>query len=165
MTTKKLLRQQTCWAEFLSGFNFVISSTPSRENRKADLLICQLNDCSANDHNDQQQHLLQTTLISERLQISFIDLDKSETILEKVIQVNLANHYCIKLRKIISTYFLIESINTHHLSNLSIDTRDCIHQLNRLWVPDHLPLIVIREVHNQIVIGHPGYQKTVSLIT
>ena len=40
MTTKKLSRRQARWAEFLSGFNFVISYTPSRENGKADSLTC-----------------------------------------------------------------------------------------------------------------------------
>lgn len=38
MTTKKLTRRQACWAEFLSGFNFVISYTPGKENQKADSL-------------------------------------------------------------------------------------------------------------------------------
>ena len=38
MTTKKLSRRQARWAEFLSGFNFVISYTPGRENGKADSL-------------------------------------------------------------------------------------------------------------------------------
>ncbi len=40
MTTKKLSRRQVRWAEFLSGFNIVISYTPDRENRKADSLTC-----------------------------------------------------------------------------------------------------------------------------
>lgn len=52
MTTKKLSRQQTCWAEFLLGFNFVIFYTLSKKNGKADLLICQLNDCPANNYNN-----------------------------------------------------------------------------------------------------------------
>ena len=38
MTTKKLSRRQARWAEFLSGFNFVISYIPGRENGKADSL-------------------------------------------------------------------------------------------------------------------------------
>ena len=52
MTTKKLSRWQARWAEFLSGFNFVISYTPSRENRKADSLTCRPNDCPADNHDD-----------------------------------------------------------------------------------------------------------------
>ena len=49
MTTKKLSRRQVRWAEFLSGFNFVISYTLGRENGKADSLIHRQNDCLAND--------------------------------------------------------------------------------------------------------------------
>ena len=52
MTTKKLSRRQTRWAEFLSGFNFLIFYTPDRENGKADLFTCCPNDCPANDHDD-----------------------------------------------------------------------------------------------------------------
>ena len=165
MTTKKLSRRQARWAEFLSGFNFVISYTPGRENGKADSLTRRPNDCPADDRDDRQQHLLQTILPPERLEISSIDPDESETTSEKVIRANLANPYCIKLRKTISPHFFIEGINTRHLSDISIDTKGCIRQFNRFWVPDHLQLMVIKEVHDQIATGYPGYQKTVSLIT
>ena len=74
----------------------------------------------------------------ERHEISSINLDKSETTPEKEIQANLAEPYCIKLCKRISTYSSIEGINTHHLSYLSIDTKGCICQFNRLWILDHL---------------------------
>ena len=85
MTTKKLSRQQACWAEFLSRFNFVISYTLGRKNEKADLLTHQPNDCPTNNHDDQQQHLLQTIFPPEKLKISTIDLDKSKTTFERVI--------------------------------------------------------------------------------
>ena len=52
MATKKLSRWQACWAEFLSGFNFVIFYTLDRENGKADSFICQPNDCPAHDQDD-----------------------------------------------------------------------------------------------------------------
>ncbi len=109
--------------------------------------------------------MLQTILPPKRLDISSIDPDESETTPEKMIQANLIDPYCIKLRKTISTHSPIEDINTRNLSDLSIDTRGFIHQFNRIWVLDHLQLMVIREVHNQIVTSHPGYPKTVSLIT
>ncbi len=82
--------------------------------------------------------MLQTILPPERLQISSIDPDKSETIPEKVIQANLADPYCIKLCKTISIHSPIESINTRHLSDLSINSRGCICQFNHIWVLDHL---------------------------
>ena len=70
----------------------------------------------------------------------------------------------MKLHKTIKTSFPIEGINTRHLLGLFIDAKDCICRFNHLWVSDHLQLMVIREVHDQIATGHPGYQKTVSLI-
>ncbi len=151
--------------EFLSTFNFVISYTPDRKYRKADSLTRWLNDCLADYHNDWQQHLLQTIFLPKRLEISSIDLDKSETSLKKVIQINLTDLYYIKLCKKISIHSVIEGINTCNLSDLSIDTRGCICRFNRLWVPNHLQLMVIREVHDQITTDHPSYEKIVSFIT
>ena len=52
MTTKKLRRRQARWAEFLSGFNFVISYTPGKENQKADSLTRRLNDLPSDDSDD-----------------------------------------------------------------------------------------------------------------
>ena len=162
MTTKKLLRRQACWAEFLSGFNFVISYTPGRKNRKVDLLTYRPNNCLVDKHDDRQQYLLQTILPPEKLEISIIDQEKSKTTSERVIQANLVNSYYTKLRKIIRTSSSIEGINTRHLLDLFIDTKDCIRQFNRLWVPDNLQLMVIRDMHNHMASGHPGYQKTIS---
>ena len=81
-----------------------------------------------------------------------------------MIQANWVDSYYLKLRKTIKRSLLIEGIINHHLSDLSIDTSDCIYQFNRLWVPDNLQLTVIRAMHDQIAKGHLGYQKTVSFI-
>ena len=64
--------------------------------------------------------------LSKKLEISSIDLNKSEIIPKKIIQANLANFYYIKLCKTISPYFSIENINTHHLLNLFINTKGFI---------------------------------------
>lgn len=49
MAGKKLLRRQARLAKLLSGLNFVISYTPSRENKKADSLNYKANDSLADD--------------------------------------------------------------------------------------------------------------------
>ena len=82
-----------------------------------------------------------------------------------MIQANQIDSYCTKLCKTIRTSFFIKSINTCHLSDLFIDIKDYIRRFNRVWVPDNLQLMVIKDVHNQIAIGHPGYPKTISLIS
>ena len=69
-----------------------------------------------------------------------------------------------KLRKSIRTSFFIKSINICHLSDLFVDTENCICRFDRLWVPDNLQLTVIRNVYDQIATGHPGYQKTINFI-
>lgn len=76
MTGKKLLRWWVCWVEFLSRFNFVIFYTLDRKNKKVDLFIHCPKNCIADDYYDQQQYLLQTILLSKRLEISFIDPKK-----------------------------------------------------------------------------------------
>ena len=43
MTTKKLNRWQTRWAEFLAGFNSIITYRLEKQNDKADALIEQPN--------------------------------------------------------------------------------------------------------------------------
>ena len=73
------------WAEFLSGFNLLIFYTSCRKNRKADSHTHRPNNCPANHHNNQQQYLLQTIVLPERLEISSIDSDQSEILSEKVI--------------------------------------------------------------------------------
>ena len=82
MTTKKLTKCQIHWAEFLSGFNFVISFILNKENQKADLLIYLLNNLSLSENNDCQQYQLQTILSVKRLEISSITLGKNTTIIK-----------------------------------------------------------------------------------
>ena len=56
VTRKKLTRRQTCWAEFLFGFNFIIFSILGKKNQKIDLLTCRLNDFLLSENNDYWQH-------------------------------------------------------------------------------------------------------------
>lgn len=58
--------------------------------------------------------------LSEKLEINSIDSKKSETTPEKIIQVNLAVSYDIKLCKTISTHSAIEDINTHYFQIYSL---------------------------------------------
>lgn len=69
---------------------------------------------------------MQTILPSKRLDISFMDLKKSETTLEQVIQAYFIDLYYMKLRWIIRTSLPINGINTCHFISLSIDIKDCI---------------------------------------
>lgn len=52
MTLKKLIRYQTCWPEFLLGFNLIIFYILSKQNQKADSLTCSLNYHLSGENND-----------------------------------------------------------------------------------------------------------------
>lgn len=93
-----------------------------------------------------------------------MDLDKSKTTLEKVIQINLVNLYFIKLCKIIKKSSFIEGINTCYFSDSFIDTKNCIYQFDRFWILDNLLLMMIRDIYDPIAIKHLCYQKTINLI-
>ena len=72
--------------------------------------------------------------------------------------------YCSKLRHSLKDGYPTKETDSRHFSDLSIDSKNCIRRFGRLWVPEKLYLLVIREVHDQIAFGHPGRQKTISLL-
>ncbi len=164
MTTKKLTRRQARQAEFLLRFNFVISYTPGKENQKADSLTRRPNDLSSDDRDDRQQHLLQTILPAKRLEIILIKGEDNNTIVDQVVQANLKDSYCSKLRYSLQTGYPSKEIDSRHFSDLSVNSENCIRQYGRLWVLESFYLLVIREVHDQIASGHPDCQKTISLL-
>ena len=163
MTTKKLTKHQACWAEFLSEFNFIISYTPGKENQKVDSLTWRPNNHPSDNNDDCQQHLLQTIFPAKRLEIISIE-GKDNTIIDWVVQANLEDSYCSKLRHILKVDYLTKEIDSRHFSNLSVDLENYISRFGWLWVPESLYLPVIREVHDQIASGHPSWQKTISLL-
>ena len=126
MTTKKLTRRQARWAEFLSGFNFVISYTPGKENQKADSLTRRPNDFPSSENNDRQQHQLQTLLPAKRLEISSITMGENTTIIKQVVKANLEDDYCSKLHHLLETSHSGKEIDSRHFSHLSIDSKNCI---------------------------------------
>ena len=138
MTTKKLTRRQARWAEFLSGFNFVISYTPGKENQKADSLTRCPNNLPSSENDDCQQHQLQTLLPAKRLKISLITKEENTTIIEQVVKANLEDDYCSKLYHSLETSHLVKKIDLHYFFHLLVDSKNCICQYGRFWVPKDL---------------------------
>ena len=124
--TKKLTGRQACWAKFLSGFNFIISYILGRENQKANLLTCCLNNFSLSDNNNHQQYQLQTLFSAKILKISLIIKGKNTTIIEEVIKANLKDDYYSKLRHLLETGYPVKEIDLHHFSYLSGNSKNCI---------------------------------------
>ena len=52
MSTKQLTQRQVCWSEFLSGFDYIIKSTPGKANGKADALTCRSQDLPSGTDDD-----------------------------------------------------------------------------------------------------------------
>ena len=90
--------------------------------------------------------------------------EDNNTIVDQVVQANLKDSYCSKLRHSLQTGYPSKEIDSRHFSDLSVDSENCIRRYGRLWVPESFYLLVIREVHDQIASGHPGRQKTISLL-
>ncbi len=107
--------------------------------------------------------MLQTILPAKRLEIISIK-EKDNTIINRVVQANLEDSYCSKLRHSLKTDYSTKEIDSRHFSDLSVDSENYIRRFGRLWVPESLYLPVIREVHDQIASSHPGWQKTISLL-
>ena len=108
--------------------------------------------------------MLQTLLPAKRLEIVLIEGEENITIVEKVIRANLEDDYCSKLRHSLKIGYPIKEIDSRHFPDLSVDSENCVRRYGRLWIPEGLHLLVIREVHDQIASGHPSHQKTISLL-
>ncbi len=107
--------------------------------------------------------MLQTILPAKRLEIISIEREDN-TMIDRVVQANLEDSYYSKLRHSLKADYPTKEIDSRHFSDLSVDLKNCIRRFGRLWVPESLYLPVIREVHDQIASGHPGRQKTISLL-
>ena len=126
MTTKKLTRRQARWAEFLSGFNFVIFYTLGKENQKADSLNCWSNNLALDDNNDRQQYQLQILLPGKRLGINTVSEGGNSTLIKNVVKANLEEDYCSKLCHSLKTGQLAKKIDFCHLSDLLVDSRNSL---------------------------------------
>ena len=178
MTTKKLTRRQARWAEFLSEFNFVITYRPGKKNEKADALTRRPNDKPHDDDDERQQHQLQTLLPPERLELQPIEeaTEPEETtrndepdpelptLDERIKQENLEDELCTRIRN---------AIKEGNSDDDSLpDIKNCteknglLYKRKGLWVPDKKETIleVIRQIHDQVAVGHPGMARTVNVI-
>ena len=97
ITRKKLTGRQVYWAEYLSGFKFVIFYIPDKENQKANLLICCSNNFLLSENDDCQQRQLKTLFLAKRLEICLITKEKNIPIIKQVVKANLEDDYCFKL--------------------------------------------------------------------
>ncbi len=108
--------------------------------------------------------MLQTILSAKKLEIILIKGENNNTIVDQVIQANLEDSYCSKLRHLLKNGYSIKKTDFRHFSDLSVDSRNCICQFDRFWVSEKWYLSMIREIHDQIAFSHPSHQKTISFL-
>ena len=78
MTTKKLIRRQIRWFEFLSQYNFVIMYQSDAQNVKTNALIKRFNDQSFEKIKDRLEHQIKTLLFTNKLKVLSIDSESDE---------------------------------------------------------------------------------------
>lgn len=165
MSTKKLTPRQARWAEFLSEFNFVINYQSGTKNAKADALTRRPNETPIDDDDERQEHRMQVLLPPNRIDIQPIDItddDSNEGLDERVKKANRTDDQCKKIR----AYLLEPEKNEKpalHLQSCKAEN-DLLYKEKRLWVPGDLQLDVVREIHDQPAVGHPGFRRTMLTI-
>ncbi|EAQ89506.1 hypothetical protein CHGG_06125 [Chaetomium globosum CBS 148.51] len=157
MTTKQLNQRQVRWAEFLSQFNFQITTVLPAEKVHPTILEQLLDDARENNDSD-----LVATLTAEPDNIALIDLiregydnDSTAQAMVTALQTPGARRWPKALRRA-----------------LRCDKSECkiidglIYFRGRLFVPDHtgLRLAVAHRTHSSGPAGHPGRVKTIDLL-
>lgn len=135
-----------------------------KQNEKADALTRRADSASKNDEDERRKYQHCTLLTSDRVEV--VDLeeaDPDEPLYTRVIRLNKSDEFCSEVRKA-----LIEGktiLKGKILANCEV--RDgALFRKEALWVPSNNDLLVelIREVHDQPAVGHPGIRRTVEQI-
>ena len=191
MTTKKLTPRQARWAEFLSEYNFIISYQSGKKNEKADALTRKPNERPINEDDKRLEHRMQTLLPPERFKHGIehvVNLEPIEdgnspnenttsavdpaepqersTLPEEIQDANRADELCIRIREYLEAPS--ERVRpTTHLNSCRI-SNGLLMKADRLWVPEgedkQLRMRVIKEVHDQPAVGHPGTERTLHML-
>ena len=182
MTTKKLIKRQIKWFEFLSQYNFVIMYQFDAQNVKTNALIKRSNNQLFEEIKDRLEHQIKTLLFSDKLEVLSIDFESDEkenskklTFVEKVSRANSDNEICFRIRRRLKTSklstrselstTLIENENLSNHTNCTIKN-EFLYKEERLWVFnfDYFRINVIWQVHDQITVEYLDHIRTFRLI-
>lgn len=169
MTTKKLNRRQARWAEFLAEFDFKIAYQPGKIHDKADALTRRPGDKPSSEEDIRNKHMNQTLLPSSKLEdgindiINDLEPEDDLQLFDKVKLANQKDEYCEKIKSAIGRKN--KTLNGLWLPKFEV-VEDTLFFQGKLWVPenDQLRLDIIREIHDQPAVGHPGIRRTYWLI-
>ena len=180
MTTKKLTPRQARWAEFLLEYNFIINYQSGKKNEKADALTRKPNERPVTEDDKRLEHRMQTLLPPERFEnvvnLESIEVENSPneditsaadpaephgdhlTLPEEITEANRKDELCSQIRAYLEAPSKRAKSATH-LNSCRI-SNGLLMKADWMWVPEEedsqLRLRVIKEVHDQPAVGHPG---------
>jgi hypothetical protein len=168
MSTKLLNCHQTCWAEYLSRFNFKIVYRPGKAGRKPDALTRRSGDLPEGGDEclvEQQKAVLKPHNLPNELQISAIRSPSNTQLpLNRELAIAIANDTFAQ--KILSML----RDGKHHCREITLsecqEYNSCLLYQGRQYVlPKYtLRLRIIQSHHDVPAAGYPGRAKTFDLI-
>ena len=182
MSTKKLTLKQIRWAEFLLKFNFVISYQSDKKSNKVNALTRKPNEQPTDNEDKRRKHSVRVLLPPDRIDYE-AELqpikedhadrtdsdtnsnasDKTSPLLEQVIESNQNNELCSKIRLYLANPRGLKKPEVY-LKGLRVEN-GLLMKGNWLYITDkdQLQLKVIKEIHNQLAVGHLGTEWTLEM--
>ena len=183
MTIKKLIPWQVRWAEFLSEFNFVISYQSGKKNDKVDAPIRKPNKRPTENEGKRRQHcicvLLPPNWIDQSAELQPIEesegdnrinsdtdsnaSNKTSPLPKQVMESNQNIELCSKICLYLANPKGLDKPNAY-LKDLRVEN-GLLMKRNQLWVANksQLQLEVIKEIHDQPAVGHPGIERMLEM--
>ena len=165
---KYLTHQQVWWSEFLSRFNLVICFCPGQLGMKLDSLTRRWDIYPKGGNSDYatiNPNNLRPVFTNEQLTNSLHATRLADPVLCATVIMDQEQLYCDILQSLPSNFlFIFHSSNPK--PHWSITPDSFLYHKSFTYVPDssNLHLCILRYRHDHILSGHPGQNKTVSLI-
>ena len=167
-TTKVLTRRQARWSEYLSAFNLIIRFRPGKLGTKPDSLTRRW-DVYPKGGNSDYATVNPANLRPVFTQQQLTQSLRASTLLEPALRATVIMDQD-QLRQDILAALPSDSVYVAHANNpkphWSVTPDGFLRHNNLIYVPEisDLRLRILRYKHDHILSGHPGQNKTTSLI-
>jgi hypothetical protein len=130
--------RKTRWLEFLSEYDFDIKHIKGKENKVVDAL-------------SRRVHLMHATTISMHQS----DLKR------RILDVVVTDQHYLQVKESLQQGDVQQKVKEYEIKEDGL----LMHK-NRIYVPSSRELrnLVLKEMHNVPYVGHPGYQKTITVV-
>ncbi len=163
MKDKELSRCQMRWIQKLADFNFKIMYWSDKQNIKIDALTCQADFMLRNFDDERVRYQWITILTSNRMKITDLKKNISESIYKQVLDANEIDENCTLLREAkIRDKAQCEDIK---LKNCRVQN-EILYKDSQLWISfnELLQMNLICEMHDQFSIDHLDILRTMKII-